>query len=242
MPRKSRAGAHLPEQTQRNAAPGARYWAGVDMPQAHKRRRVHHNRPQLTEASMIVRSYMTPDPIAMRSDGECRRALAVMQEQGIHHLPVLGPGESLVGILAERDLLLASLNYPGSSVEVSEVMHRDVVTVRDDMPVTHAASLMARRAIGGLPVVDARGRLVGIITERDILRAFVAVLESKTAREGDAAQADPAMAYTMDGPPPSAPAVKASRRGSASPVKKVKSGPPPAKTARAKTARARART
>lgn len=134
---------------------------------------------------MIVRSYMTPDPVALRPESTCNAALAIMQERGFHHLPVTGEDARVIGIVAERDLLLAALNYSGGSMDVAQVMHRDVVTVRDDMPVTHAASLMARRAIGGLPVVDATGHLIGVITETDIFRAFVNVLESKTARPAD---------------------------------------------------------
>lgn len=132
---------------------------------------------------MIVRSHMTPHPITLRPDSDLRSALSVMQEHAIHHLPVIGADDRVVGIVAERDLLLAALRYTGGDPDIVDVMHRDVVSVRDDAPITHAATLMARNAIGGLPVVDARERVVGIITERDIFRAFVGVLEAKTARD-----------------------------------------------------------
>ncbi len=136
---------------------------------------------------MIVRDSMTPHPVTLRVDSDSNQALRLMQEHGFHHLPVLGPDGCLAGIVAERDLLLAALNFAGGSVELGAVMHRDVVSVRDDMPLTHAASLMARRAIGGLPVVDAGQRVIGVITETDIFRVFVTMLESKTARAGDGA-------------------------------------------------------
>ncbi len=54
-------------------------------------------------------------------------------------------------------------------------MHRDVVTATRDMPVAEAAALMLNHRIGGLPVVDARQNVVGVITESDVLRAFVAM-------------------------------------------------------------------
>ena len=72
-----------------------------------------------------------------------------------------------LGIAAERDLLLAAARYLQASVEVSEVMHRGVVTATPDMPVAEAADLMVSNRIGGLPVVD-KGRLLGIITEADV--------------------------------------------------------------------------
>jgi len=134
---------------------------------------------------MIVRTHMTAHPITLRLDSDLHAAIAIMHEHAIHHLPVLGSDERIVGIVAERDLLLAALRFSGGDPDIGQVMHRNVVSVRDDAPITHAATLMARNAIGGLPVVDARDRVVGIITERDIFRAFVGVLEAKTAREND---------------------------------------------------------
>jgi acetoin utilization protein AcuB len=98
-----------------------------------------------------------------------------MQDNALHHLPVLDTGGTLVGILAERDLLLAATRFLQSAIEVGEVMHRNVVTAAPDMPITDAATLMVRHKIGGLPVVDGDRELVGIITETDILKAFVDV-------------------------------------------------------------------
>ncbi|MDQ6618166.1 MAG: CBS domain-containing protein [Pseudomonadota bacterium] len=134
---------------------------------------------------MIVRSHMTPHPITLRVDSDFRNALRVMQEHAIHHLPVLDADDRVLGIVAERDLLLAATADPGAPTGVAHLMHRDVLTVRDDAPITHAATLMARHSVGGLPVIDARQRVVGIITETHIFRAFVGVLEARTARASD---------------------------------------------------------
>jgi acetoin utilization protein AcuB len=133
---------------------------------------------------MIVRTCMTPHPIALRADSDVRAALATMQEHAIRHLPVLDGDERVLGIVVERDLLLAQARSADGNIGIAEIMHRDVVCVRDDAPITHAATLMARNAIGGLPVIDKRDRVVGIVTDTDLLRAFVAVLEARTAREG----------------------------------------------------------
>jgi acetoin utilization protein AcuB len=79
-----------------------------------------------------------------------------------------------VGIVAERDLLLAATHHMQSAVDVGDVMHRDVVTTTGDAPVGEAAALMVDHRIGGLPVLDEGRRVVGVITETDIFRAFVA--------------------------------------------------------------------
>jgi acetoin utilization protein AcuB len=116
---------------------------------------------------------MTEHPVTIRSDADYKVALRLMQQHGLHHVPVLDERDHLVGIVAERDLLLAATNHLQSVVEVGEVMHRGVVTAKRDMPIAEAAALMVDNRIGGLPVVDGRQRVVGVITESDIFRAFV---------------------------------------------------------------------
>jgi acetoin utilization protein AcuB len=68
------------------------------------------------------------------------------------------------------------MNYLLSRLKVEELMTEDVVTVMSDTPIEDAAHLMVVNRIGGMPVVDADGRAVGIITETDIFKAFVELL------------------------------------------------------------------
>jgi acetoin utilization protein AcuB len=122
---------------------------------------------------MLVHDHMTPRPVTLRVDADYKSALQVMEQHAIHHLPVLDADDRLVGIVAERDLLFAALRFLGSSVDVERVMHRKVVTATPGMTVAAAASLMVAHAIGGLPVVDDGGNVVGVITETDVFKAFV---------------------------------------------------------------------
>ncbi len=126
---------------------------------------------------MRVNDYMSHPAVTIRSDADYKQGLKLMQDHGMHHVPVLDASDKLTGIVAERDLLIAALRYLQASVEVAEVMHRDVVTATADMPLTEAASLMSQRNIGGLPVVDGSGHVVGVITETDIFKAFVELLQ-----------------------------------------------------------------
>jgi acetoin utilization protein AcuB len=138
---------------------------------------------------MLVHDYMTPRPITLRPDTDFKSALQLMQQHAIHHLPVLGADDRLVGIVAERDLMFAALRFLGSSVDVDQVMHRKVVTATPGMTVADAASLMVTNAIGGLPVVDDSGNVVGVITETDIFKAFVRM---HAANASAGVSADPA--------------------------------------------------
>lgn len=124
---------------------------------------------------MLVRHYMSARPETLRPGADFKTALTLMQQHGHHHLPVVDDTGTLVGIVAERDLMVAATHYLGASVEISEVMHHGAITTTPDTPLTEAAMLMVNNHIGGLPVVKG-GKVVGVITETDIFRAFVKML------------------------------------------------------------------
>jgi len=106
----------------------------------------------------------------------------IMTLGGVRHMPVVRSGE-LVGVVSERDLLrvspsnLSSLE-PGkrhaflSEVEVTSVMSKPPIVIGAGAPVERAAQVMAERKIGCLPVVDDDERLVGLVTETDLLHYF----------------------------------------------------------------------
>lgn len=121
---------------------------------------------------MRVRDCVSAHPISVNARDDYKYAVEVMEHHTLRHLPVLDEHEHLIGILAERDLLLAARHYLNCAVEVEEVRHRNVVTATPDMPLDEAALLMAKHHISGLPMVDSNDTVVGIITESDIFRTF----------------------------------------------------------------------
>ena len=113
-----------------------------------------------------------------------------MTNQRIRHLLVTLAGE-LLGIITDRDIRLSmpsqatslsvwELNYLLTKLAVSEVMTRSVITVGPDRDARDAAQIMLDHKIGALPVVDS-GKLVGIVTETDLLRAFVKIADDTAA-------------------------------------------------------------
>jgi acetoin utilization protein AcuB len=121
---------------------------------------------------MLVKNRMSRPVVTVRQDADFQKALALMQEHRLRRLPVVDGEGQLVGIVVERDLLVAAMRYLQSRVEVGDVMTRDVIAVGPDTDLVDVARTMLARKIGGLPVVD-DGRLVGIVTESDIFKRFV---------------------------------------------------------------------
>ncbi len=122
---------------------------------------------------MQVEGYMSHAPITVRADTDYWEASRIMQEKELHHIPVVNENEKVVGILTLRDLKTAAMHFGGAHVEVSEVMHSPVVTVAPGESLAEAARQMVDNRIGGLPVLDANGQIVGILTETDLLRALI---------------------------------------------------------------------
>jgi acetoin utilization protein AcuB len=97
-----------------------------------------------------------------------------MRDHRFRHLPVVEDGR-LVGILSDRDLRPVLLSPGLARARVRELMSEDLTTVGPDAPLEEAASLLVVKKIGCLPVV-AQGRLVGIVTETDLLAVLVELL------------------------------------------------------------------
>jgi CBS domain-containing protein len=123
-----------------------------------------------------VRQRMSAPPMTVQADSSYQRALRLMDEHRLHHVPVVNATGQLVGIITERDLLLAASHYGQADIEVAEIMHKGAVTATPEMTIAQAAELMLSKRIGGLPVLDEQQKVVGVITETDLLRAFVEVL------------------------------------------------------------------
>jgi len=122
---------------------------------------------------MRVESYMSRAPITIRDDTDYWKAFEIMQKKDLHHIPVVNENNKVVGILTRRDLKIAAMHFGETQVEVSEVMHSPVVTIAPGELLTEAARQMIDNRIGGLPVLDANGQIVGILTETDLLRALI---------------------------------------------------------------------
>jgi acetoin utilization protein AcuB len=131
---------------------------------------------------MLVRDRMTSAVVTVEPKTPIFDALALMKEKRIRRLPVM-KGRHLVGIVTWTDLMRASpspatslaaweIPYLLMKAPVAEVMTREPLTIVPTATIEEAAVLMRQHKIGGLPVVK-DGALVAIITESDVLDAFI---------------------------------------------------------------------
>ncbi len=140
---------------------------------------------------MRVRQLMTGALITAEPETAVLDARSLMQKERIRHLLVTDKRGELLGIVTDRDI---RLNLPSQATSLSvweinhlltrltldKIMTRSVITVGPDREARDAAQLMLEHRIGALPVVEA-GTLVGIVTETDLLRAYVRSADAAAA-------------------------------------------------------------
>jgi acetoin utilization protein AcuB len=138
---------------------------------------------------MLVREHMSREVITITPDQSLRMVKERLRKHGVRRLPVVHDG-LLVGIVTDRDVRQAWASPAGSlsthellylldRLTAAEVMTPQPLTVTPETSLVEAARLLHTRKIGGLPVVVGR-TVVGIITESDILRAFIAMFAPST--------------------------------------------------------------
>ena len=117
---------------------------------------------------------MTKHPETIHPDDTLAKAKEMMEVAGFRRLPVVKDDE-IVGMLTERDLR----SHAGylESTKVNVAMSAPVISVGPNSTVQEAARLMLRHKIGGLPVLGS-GKLVGMVTTIDMLKAFLEVVET----------------------------------------------------------------
>ena len=133
-----------------------------------------------------VKDWMTREVVSINADQSLPEAHKLMDEHRVRRLPVID-GDELVGIVTRGDVRQASpsdatslsifeLHYLLARLPVSEIMTRDPITVSPSTRLTEAAKLMIANKVSGFPVLEGK-QVVGVVTESDIFRAFVKLME-----------------------------------------------------------------
>lgn len=137
---------------------------------------------------MFVSRSMTQKVISIDPDASAIEAKNLMSEHQIRHIPVVDPEKRLIGVVTDRDLrsVFPASFYKGEEqpgavdefkkLKIKDVMTRDPVSLTPYDTIQDALLLIQKMRVGALPVVDKEGKLTGIISVRDLLRAFINVL------------------------------------------------------------------
>ena len=118
---------------------------------------------------MSIADVMTPDPVTLDVKGTAADAAAVMRGRDIGDV-IVRDGERVAGIVTDRDIVVRVVaeNRDPTSVDLGEFCTRELLTLLPEDSVSDAIELMSERAVRRLPVVDADGRPVGIVSLGDL--------------------------------------------------------------------------
>ena len=137
---------------------------------------------------MFIDKSMTRDVVTVSPEAGILAAQTLMAQNRIRHLPVVVEDDILVGIVTDRDIRSAMPSSVLSETEkaaeerrlaamkVQDIMTANPVTVSPAQTLEDALMMMQNLKVGAFPVVDQAGKLEGIISVRDLMRAFVNVL------------------------------------------------------------------
>jgi acetoin utilization protein AcuB len=121
---------------------------------------------------MKIKSLMIPNPITISAHASISDALERMKANFIRHLPVVSRDNGLLGFLTLADLKQGLIPSMLGDLKLSDIMIKNPITVSPEDDIERAAQLIYKKKISGMPVVSHQ-KVVGIITESDILRAFI---------------------------------------------------------------------
>ena len=133
---------------------------------------------------MPVQDWMTADVVSVGPETSLLKVGKLMKDHNVRRIPVVDERGHVIGIISDRDVRDASpskattldmheMHYLLAELKAKSIMTAKPVTVKPFDTVEHAALIMLERKVGGLPVVDDTGKLVGIISDHDVFKAMV---------------------------------------------------------------------
>ncbi len=141
-----------------------------------------------------VGDIMTRDVFPLKMDQTLNVVRLLMRTVRVRHVPILNDREEFVGLLSHRDLLAYSISRLADidpleqreidrHIPIRDVMRTQIATTTADTPLTTALKIMLENKFGCLPVIDEEKHLIGIITNEDVIRLAIRLLEKIEKQE-----------------------------------------------------------
>lgn len=139
-----------------------------------------------TEGPTLLTLMQRTEIVSLPPDATVAEAIRVMAEKNMGSAMIV-QDDKLVGIFTERDLLLkiSAKGLDPSKVRLSEVMTPNPVTAKPDWTAAEALEVMAYYGFRHLPVVDDHGRVVGIVSIKDVCRALIQTIDIEELHSAD---------------------------------------------------------
>lgn len=122
----------------------------------------------MAQKKTFVKDYMTKNVISVTPSTPTEEVIRVMKESNHNSYPVVDENDKLVGIVTSFDILLKDW-----ADEVKDIMTTDLVVANEELTINDASRVMFRRGISRMPVINNDGKLVGIITNTDMVRSHI---------------------------------------------------------------------
>jgi acetoin utilization protein AcuB len=153
---------------------------------------MNHGNPESTarEASMpsendtrgrykCVADVMTRKTVTLSPHHGFAEAVSLMADRHFRHVVVADTGGQILGVISDRDILRTLARTSNwQTKDVGQIMTRDPITVKCETPISVAVAKMVAKRINCLPVLDDEGKVCGILTSTDLLKAYQKLLES----------------------------------------------------------------
>lgn len=129
-------------------------------------------RPGFAGMPRRVGDLMTTEVVSLHPHNLFREAVDLMARHSFHHVLIAEPDGRLAGVLSDRDILRGEGCYDSDTTVIADIMVSEPITVGAQTPLSEAVELVLDHRVNCLPVVDEAGRVAGILTSTDLLRAL----------------------------------------------------------------------
>ncbi|WP_320545982.1 CBS domain-containing protein [Aeromonas veronii] len=131
---------------------------------------------------MTLSEIMTEHPFTLGPSNSVKQAMDLMQQERIRHIPIVDEQHHLLGLVTLTDILATREAEFTDSVQLDEIMTRQVASVDPHAGIKEAALYLQRHRYGCLPVLKGR-KLIGIVTESDFISVAINLLELMEEQE-----------------------------------------------------------